>query len=150
MNQMNRYSHRKIMKYSLLLIAFLMISSSLIASLFQDLQTKQVVKTINTTESAEMIKKNLKNKNFVILDVRTPEEYAEGHLANATNIDFNASDFAKLVGKLDKTKTYLVYCRSGHRSASAVEVMKTQSFETIYNLDGGITQWTTDKNPVVK
>jgi rhodanese-related sulfurtransferase len=150
MNQLYLSGHRKIMKCSVLLFILLMISSSMMASIFQDPQPKSVVKTINTTESAALIKKNLKNKNFVILDVRTPEEYADGHLANATNIDFKATDFAEKVGKLDKSKSYLVYCRSGHRSASAAEIMKTQSFQTIYNLDGGITQWTTDKNPVIK
>ena len=138
------------MKKAGILIIFLMVVLCLNGSSAQSSQPKQIIKTINTVESAEMIKKNLKNKNFVILDVRTPEEYAEGHLANATNIDFKATDFAEKVGKLDKSKTYLVYCYSGHRSASAVEIMKTQSFLTIYNLDGGITQWTTDKNPVVK
>ena len=138
------------MKKAGVLILFLMFALCMTVSYAQSSQPKQIVKMINTVASAEMIKKNLKNKNFVILDVRTPKEYAEGHLANATNIDFNAIDFAEKVGKLDKTKTYLVYCRSGHRSASAVEVMKTQLFQTIYNLDGGITQWTIDKNPVVK
>ena len=138
------------MKKAEILIIFLMVALCMNGSYAQSSQPKQIVKTINTVESAEMIKKNLKNKNFVILDVRTPEEYAKGHLANATNIDFKANDFAEKVGKLDKSKTYLVYCHSGHRSASAVEIMKTQSFQTLYNLDGGITQWTTDKNPVVK
>ena len=138
------------MKKAGILIIFLSIVLFMTESYAQSSQPKQMVKTINSVESVEMINKNLNNKNFVILDVRTPEEYAEGHLANATNINFNASDFAAQVGKLDKTKTYLVYCRAGHRSASAVEVMKTQLFQTLYNLDGGITQWTTDKHPVVK
>jgi rhodanese-related sulfurtransferase len=138
------------MKKAGILIIFLMVVLCLNGSYAQSSQPKQIVKTINPVESAEMIKKNLKNKNFVILDVRTPEEYAEGHLANASNIDFKGSDFAEKVIKLDKSKTYLVYCRSGHRSASAIEIMKTQSFLTLYNLDGGITQWTMDKNPVVK
>ena len=138
------------MKKAGILIIFLMVALCMNDSYAQSSQPKQLIKTINSVESAEMIKKNLKNKNFVILDVRTPEEYADGHLANATNIDFKATDFADKVGKLDKSKTYLVYCRAGHRSASAVEIMKTQSFQTLYNLDGGITQWTTDKNPVVK
>ena len=133
-----------------ILIIFLMVAICMTGSYAQTTQPKQMVKTINSSESAEMIKKNLNNKNFVILDVRTPSEYTDGHLANATNIDFNATDFAVKVGKLDKSKTYLVYCRAGHRSASAAEIMKTQAFQTIYNLDGGITQWTTDKNPVVK
>lgn len=138
------------MKKAGILIIFMIVVLCLKGSYAQSSQPKQIVKTINSVESAEMIKKNLKNKNFVILDVRTPEEYADGHLANATNIDFKATDFAEKVGKLDKSKTYLVYCRSGHRSASAIEIMKTQSFQTLYNLDGGITQWTMDKNPVVK
>jgi rhodanese-related sulfurtransferase len=138
------------MKKAGILIVFLMVVLCLNGSYAQSSQPKQIIITVNTVESAEMIKKNLKNKNFIILDVRTPEEYADGHLANARNIDFKATDFAEKVGKLDKSKSYLVYCRSGHRSASAVEIMKTQSFQTIYNLDGGITQWTTDKNPVVK
>ena len=138
------------MKKAGIIIIFLMVALCMNGSYAQTTQPKQLVKTINTNESAEMIKKNLKNKNFVILDVRTPEEYAEGHLANATNVDFKATDFAEKVSKLDKSKTYLVYCRAGHRSASAAEIMKTQAFQTIYNLDGGITQWTTDKNPVVK
>ena len=119
-------------------------------SFAQSSQSKQIIKTINSVESAEMIKKNIKNTNFVILDVRTPQEYAEGHLAHATNIDFNGSDFAQKISKLDKSKSYLVYCHSGHRSASAVAIMKSQSFQTIYNLDGGITKWTADKKPIVK
>ena len=138
------------MKKAGILIIFLMVVLYMNGSYAQSTQPKQMIKTINSSESAEMIKKNLKNKKFVILDVRSPEEYAEGHLANAKNIDFKATDFAEKVGKLKKSKSYLVYCRSGHRSASAVEIMKSQSFKTIYNLDGGITQWTTDKYPVVK
>jgi len=138
------------MKKSGFLIIIIMSMLFFKGSFAQSSQPKQIVKTVNSVESAGMIKKNLKNKNFVILDVRTPQEYAEGHLANAANIDFNRSDFAQKIGKLDKSKTYLVYCRSGHRSASAVEIMKSQSFQTIYNLDGGITKWTTDNHPIVK
>jgi rhodanese-related sulfurtransferase len=138
------------MKKAGILIIFLMVALCTTESYAQSSQPKQIVKTINSVESARMIKKNLKNKNFVILDVRTPQEYAEGHLANATNVDFAAVDFAEKIGKLDKAKKYLVYCRTGHKSARATEVMKTQSFQTIYNLDGGITKWTADNNPIIK
>ena len=120
------------------------------ASQFQNRKPKPVQKTISTVEAVNLIKENSKNAGFIILDVRTSQEYAEGHLANATNIDFNGNDFAQKISKLDKAKTYLVYCRSGHRSAGAADIMKTQSFQTIYNLDGGITKWTADKNQVVK
>jgi rhodanese-related sulfurtransferase len=140
----------KRMKNTGIRIIFLMVTLFLTGPFTLFAQPKQIVKTINSVESAEMIKKNTNNAKFIILDVRTPSEYAVGHIANATNIDFNASDFAQKIGKLDKSKMYLVYCRSGHRSAGAVEIMKTQSFQTIYNLDGGITKWTGDNNPVVK
>ena len=131
-------------------ILFLLFALLVTGSLTLSAQTKQVVKTISPVESAGMIKKNAKNAKFIILDVRTPAEYTAGHLANAVNIDFNATDFSQKIGKLDKGKTYLVYCRSGHRSAGAVEIMKAQSFQSIYNLDGGITKWTGENNPVVK
>ena len=111
---------------------------------------KPIVKTLNSGETSEMIKKNTNNPKFIILDVRTTSEYAEGHIALATNIDVNAPDFAQKISKLNKSRMYLVYCRSGHRSANAVEIMKGQSFKTIYNLDGGITKWISDNNPVVK
>jgi len=59
-------------------------------------------------------------------------------------------NFAQKISKLDKTKKYIVYCRSGHRSANAAEIMKNQSFKTIYNLDGGIIHWISDHNPLIK
>jgi rhodanese-related sulfurtransferase len=150
MNQICNISHRKMMKYSVIILVTLMITSSVFASIFKTLQPKPVLKTISTVEAVSLIKENTKNTKFVILDVRTPAEYAEGHIANATNIDFKADDFAQNVSKLDKSRKYLIYCRSGHRSGLALEVMKTQLFETVYNIDGGISKWTSDNNPVVK
>ena len=85
------------------------------------------------------------NKNAVILDVRTEEEFIEGYIPNAKNIDiYKGQGFLDEVEKLDKSKNYYVYCRSGARSAQACALMKQQGFENASNLMGGITDWEGD------
>ena len=82
------------------------------------------------------------NKDFVILDVRTPEEFIEGHIPNSQLLDIrNPQDFMEGVNALDSSKTYLVYCRSGARSAQACQVFKLNGFDSCYNLLGGILEW---------
>ncbi len=75
--------------------------------------------------------------NAVLLDVRTPGEVAAGILEGAKSIDFQNPNFATNVGKLDKTKSYFVYCRSGMRSASACRTMHGMGFTKLVNLSGG-------------
>ncbi len=77
----------------------------------------------------------------VILDVRTPEEFATGHLPGAINIDVEAADFTNQIAALDKTATYAVYCRSGNRSAVAMNEMAGEGFTDLADLAGGITAW---------
>lgn len=79
--------------------------------------------------------------DLVILDVRTPAEYAEGHLMNAVNIDYESPDFASKIQSLIKSKKYLVYCRSGRRSAAASQIMADAGFTNIINMLGGINAW---------
>jgi hypothetical protein len=74
----------------------------------------------------------------VLLDVRTPAEFNAGHIAGASNIDFENQLFAEEIKKLDPTKTYFVYCRSGNRSGLAVSLMKTQGFTHLVDLKGGV------------
>lgn len=83
----------------------------------------------------------MKNENAVILDVRTPEEYAAGHIPHAILINYNAPDFAARIDSLNKNKTYLVYCAAGGRSAKASTMMSEKGFKDVYNLEGGFTQW---------
>jgi rhodanese-related sulfurtransferase len=90
------------------------------------------------------------DKQNVILDVRTATEYAEGHIAGATNVDYRSKDFAEKIANLDKGKTYLVYCAVGGRSTSACEKMNKLDFPHLYNLDGGITRWQREGKPVEK
>ncbi|MBA4053281.1 MAG: rhodanese-like domain-containing protein [Marivirga sp.] len=79
--------------------------------------------------------------NVVLLDVRTPEEAEEGIIPGAVVMDFNASDFKAKVAKLDKDKTYLVYCKVGGRSAKAITLMEDKGIKKVYHLDGGYVAW---------
>lgn len=79
--------------------------------------------------------------DLVVLDIRTPEEVAEGVLPGAIAIDFYSDTFRDQLAELDRGVPYLVYCRSGNRSAEAVTMMTDLGFEEIYELDGGIVSW---------
>jgi rhodanese-related sulfurtransferase len=91
-----------------------------------------------------------KTPSAVLLDVRTAEEYAEGHLAQARNVDYKRHDFRQQVGKLDKSKPYFVYCKAGVRSEKAADIMKELGFRQVYTLDGGIDEWEDEDLPVEK
>lgn len=79
--------------------------------------------------------------DLVVLDVRTPEEFAEGHLEGAVLVDFYAADFAEQLAALDTDVPYLVYCRSGNRSGQALGVMEQLGFASAVDVDGGIVAW---------
>jgi rhodanese-related sulfurtransferase len=78
---------------------------------------------------------------LVVLDIRTPDEFAGGHIAGARNLDFYEPDFAASLDELDKDLPYFVYCRTGNRSSTAIETMKDLGFTEVYELDGGIVSW---------
>lgn len=77
----------------------------------------------------------------VLIDVRTPEEFAAGHLPNALNIDVKSDDFNEKIKELDKDKTYYIYCKTGVRSTQAVEQFKAAGFEHLINLKDGYTAY---------
>ena len=87
-------------------------------------------------------------EGVVLLDVRTPEEFAEGHLEGAVNIDVSAPDFATRVAELDQDATYAVYCRSGNRSQTAMTLMAEAGIENTADLGGGIGAWAQEGLPV--
>ena len=76
-------------------------------------------------------------EDAVLIDVRTPGEYAEGHLENAQNINWYDADFAQQFDGMDKQKTVYVYCRSGKRSMEAQKKLQSLGFEHVINLEGG-------------
>ena len=103
------------------------------------------VSTMNVNDFA----KKISDTSIVLLDVRTPAEFAAGHIAGATNIDFESGTFESDIQKLDKSKSYAVYCRSGNRSGQATALMAKDGFKTIFNLDGGLINWQIAGNAVV-
>ena len=80
-------------------------------------------------------------EDVVILDIRTPEEFAEGHIEGSVNIDFYADDFATQIGALDRNVEYAVYCRSGNRSGQAMELFADLEFNAVHELGGGVVAW---------
>lgn len=86
----------------------------------------------------DFIKKYSEATNAVMLDVRTPSEFQAGHIDKAVNIDFENQTFLSEIKKLDSSKTYFVYCRSGNRSGQAISVMKANGIKDIYELQGGL------------
>ena len=88
-------------------------------------------------------------KTVVVLDVRTPAEYAQNHIANSINIDVLSEHFATGISTLDKEQTYAIYCRSGKRSADAASKMEEIGFTSTFNLTGGIIAWVENGKPVV-
>ncbi|MDO1449262.1 rhodanese-like domain-containing protein [Rhodocytophaga aerolata] len=97
--------------------------------------------TSYTNVSAAEFKQLQEDKNALVLDVRTAGEVAGGKINGARNIDLMSSSFEKQLQGLDKSKTYLLYCRSGSRSAQAASTMTSMGFEKVYNLKGGISAW---------
>jgi rhodanese-related sulfurtransferase len=99
--------------------------------------TDSAAQKVSPKEFSEVIA----DPSIVILDVRTPQEFAEGHIAGAINIDFQSANFEQEISKLDASKTYAVYCRSSSRSGDAVKVMAKAGFTNMYDMDGGTIEW---------
>ena len=94
-----------------------------------------------------------KEKDVVVLDVRTPREFAEGRVAGAVNATVTGvplKQFDEQVGKLDKNKTYLVHCARGVRSANAVDRMQKLGFKHLLDYSGGMDEWRRAGKPVEK
>jgi len=94
-----------------------------------------------TNQGASEFAKTITDSSVVVLDVRTPGEFMTGHITNAINIDVEGMQFNSEVSRLDKSKTYAVYCHSGRRSGIATAEMSKLGFKTLFNLEGGIGAW---------
>lgn len=99
----------------------------------------------------EAFAKKMQEGDMVLLDVRTVEEFAEGHLEGAQQYDYYETEsFKSMLEGLDKSKTYLIYCRSGSRSGNTMSMMQNMGFTSVYNLDGGILAWRAAGMPVIR
>ncbi len=99
--------------------------------------------------SVEEFDKKRQEKDAVVLDVRTPEEFKAGHVPGAVNLDIGDKDFDKKLASLDKNKTYLVHCARGGRSARATATMRS-TFDKLYDFSGGFSAWQKAGKPVEK
>jgi len=97
------------------------------------------IETISPAEAAELLDEA--PAGLVVLDVRTPGEFAGGHLADAVNLDYQAVGFAGELGALDRGAPYLLYCRTGNRSAQVREMMRDLGFAEVYEIAGGTVAW---------
>lgn len=115
--------------------------------LFANAQSQSEVEVIEPQAFIERVKADT---SAIILDVRQPEEFAEGHLAQAINLDWlNQTVFINGLAKLNKQKTYYVYCRSGRRSQAAAGKLKAEGFQVV-DLKGGYLHWVELGLPIVK
>ena len=104
----------------------------------------------NSLLPQEFASKLKSSANPVVLDVRTPGEFASGHLAQAKNIDWNGNNFEKQVASLNKSNPVFVYCLRGGRSASAADKMRSMGFKSVIELEGGIAKWQEAKLPITR
>ncbi len=107
-----------------------------------------MIKDVTIEEAKKIIEENRDNHNFVVLDVRTSDEYDDGHIEDAMNIDIYAYDFKDRLRKLSKDGKYLVHCRTGVRSCDATKIMKEMNFKEVYHMNEGIAGWREKRFPL--
>lgn len=113
-------------------------------------QAEEVIsKNVDIHAFSALMAQHADNTNVQIIDVRTQAEFQSGHLADAQLIDFYDKGFVEKLDKLDKEKTYLLYCRTGNRSGKALRFMKKLGFKAAYNMQGGMRAWSKADYPVV-
>lgn len=119
------------------LFLFMSLAMALFFVSCKDKSVAEEVKVI----SVEEVREAMGNGEFQLIDVRTIEEFGEGHLKNAKNICVTDDDFKEKVAKLNRDEPVYLYCRSGKRSARAGEILREMGFTEIYDMDGGILKW---------
>lgn len=107
---------------------------------------KPVVRHATPAEAAKLLATN----QVLVLDIRTAREFAAGHIAGATNINYLSGDFSNRLAQLDRSKSYLLHCASGGRSTNALPKLARLGFTNVIHLDGGFKAWQATGNPVVK
>ena len=115
---------------------FLLPILMLLLASFSGLSAQRI--QLNSPEIKEVLKKD---KAIVILDVRTAEEFAAGHLKGAQNMDIRQQDAYSKLDKLNHKTTYLVYCRTNHRSGMALDYMMQKGFKNVYQMMDGFPGW---------
>ena len=101
-------------------------------------------------EAREVVGKRSGDPRFVLLDVRTPKEFQAERIEGAVMVDYLSPAFRDEMAKLDREKTYLVYCRTGNRTVGALKVMRELGFRNVLHLSSGITKWKEAGYPTIR
>lgn len=121
------------------LTALVLATTLLVAACGGSTTTDSKLELRNVIEIQEIV--DAPPADLVVLDIRTPEEFAAGHLAGAINVDYYANDFEDQLAQLDLDVPYVMYCNSGNRSSNALPLMDSLGFAEVYEIDGGIQAW---------
>jgi len=105
---------------------------------------------VSAKEAAALINNHKGDNDFAILDIRTPGEFQSGHIPKSILIDFYSKSFVDQLARLDKEKTFLIYCRTGNRSTKSLEIFKKLKFQNVYHMASGISAWQSEGFAVVK
>jgi rhodanese-related sulfurtransferase len=122
----------------------------LVLALVATVAAGSAVTNVTVGKAQALMKERAGKADFVILDVRTSEEFAEGHIAGAVNLDVQERDFEKKLRALDRKKSYLVYCRTGNRSRKATVAMEALGFRAIFHMNEGIVKWKQQNLPLTR
>ncbi len=110
----------------------------------------RILDDISAEESLAMIQARTGEPDFVILDVRTQEEYESGYIEGAINIDYYSETYRDDLDTLDKEKAYLIYCRTARRTGETMDIMRELGFREVYNMLGGINEWEAEGFTITK
>ena len=135
---------------------FYLLLSALLLSSCANAQSPKSEETAATSQNASQAtnidvntaQQTLQQSQVKLLDVRTAEEYAQGHIPGAQNIDFLGNNFSEEIKKLDPQQHYVVYCASGNRSQKATQQMSDLGFTQVQNVLGGFQAWQSQNLPV--
>ena len=117
-------------------VVFILISSCTIGQTTNDIEIDE-------------FKRKISSEKYVLVDVRTAEEFIDGHIEGALNIDYFSATFSDDISKVGFEIPVLLYCRLGNRSSKAMKIMNELGFKEVYNLEGGIKGWISENNPVI-
>lgn len=104
----------------------------------------------NNDIDIEQFQKKIATENYILVDVRTSEEYVDGHLEGALNINYFSATFSEDIAKLGLEMPVLVYCQSGNRSRKSMKTMYNMGFKEVKNLIGGYKGWVSENNSIIK
>jgi thioredoxin 1 len=115
--------------------------SLVLLSLNTSCQTKNAGGSLTQLDAKAFYDASSKATDALLLDVRSPEEFEGGHIANAENINWNGADFEKEVAAYSKDKTVYIYCLSGGRSGQAANFLRKNGYSNVIELNGGMMKW---------